>query len=76
MQESLSTSTPTDGVHPPALLTVTEFYEQFQPAIGKNRIYELIESRRIKSLRLGERKILIPASELVDWPARELERVS
>jgi excisionase family DNA binding protein len=61
---------------PPALLTITEFHRHFQARIGKNALYRLVSSGRIRSIRLGERKILIPSTELHDWPAREVERAN
>lgn len=64
------------GGYPSSLLTPSEFHSHFQSKIGKNKLYELLHEGRIKSIRLGERKILIPASELTAWPARELERTS
>jgi excisionase family DNA binding protein len=73
-KEVLSYSPSTNG-HSRSLLTVAEFHEHFRPKIGRNKVYELVQTGRLKSLRLGERKILIPATELYDWPARELERV-
>jgi excisionase family DNA binding protein len=39
-------------------------------AIGRNAIYELLRSKRIKSIKIG-RKILIPYSEVHDFPTRE-----
>ena len=64
------------GPPPPRLLTVSEFLDHFPGILGKNMAYELIRSGRIRSIRLGERKILIPESEITDWPTRELERQS
>ena len=66
----------TPSVPVPTLLTVKEFWQAFGGQVGRNTIYELIRDERIKSIRLGERKWLIPASEVTDWPARELERGS
>lgn len=61
---------------PPTLLTISEFQTHFSQHIGINTIRNLVRLGRIKSIRLGERKILIPASELTDWPKRELETTS
>lgn len=58
----------------PPLLTVVEFHQYFESRIGTNTIYSLVSEGRIRSIRLGERKLLIPSSEVVDWPARETER--
>lgn len=59
---------------PPLLLSITEFHAELDGRVGLNSLYRLIRLGRIKSIRLGERKILIPASEVGDWPMRELER--
>lgn len=59
----------------PELLTVADFQRRFKPSIGINTVYRLVHEGRIRSIRLGERKILIPASELTAWPQRELEAV-
>lgn len=70
---------PADGPPPPAppnLLTVTEFWDRLDRRVGLNTLYRLVHDRRIRSIRLGERKILIPATELTDWPHRELETLS
>ena len=54
------------------LLTPEEFRVQgLAKAIGKNSLYDMIRSGRIKSIRVG-RKILIPSSELEDFPNREM----
>lgn len=66
----------TVGAGARSLLTVEEFYEHFKPKIGKNRIRDLINRHVIRSIRLGERKILIPATELTEWPEREVDRVT
>lgn len=57
---------------PMALLSVEEFHTLNEGRIGKNTLYRMVREGRIRSIKLGERKILIPASELNDWPAREL----
>lgn len=54
------------------LLTPDEFFEGLQKAIGRNSVYSLIQAGRIKHIHVG-RKILIPRSELTDFPAREAE---
>lgn len=61
---------------PPALLTVAEFWNLLDRRVGLNTLYRLVHDGRIRSIRLGERKILIPATELTDWPHRELETPS
>lgn len=55
----------------PSLLTPDEFYNAMGKKIGKNSIYEGIASERIRSIRFG-RKILVPASEVEDFPRREI----
>ena len=53
------------------LLTPEEFRViAFQEAIGINSLYQLIRTNRIKHIRIG-RKILIPKSEIDDFPQRE-----
>ena len=59
-----------------ALLTVAEFHDQFAHRIGINMVYQLVRQGRIRSIRLGERKILIPSTELTDWPDREIGRTT
>lgn len=54
------------------LLTPDEFWEGLQKSIGRNSLYGLIQVGRIKHIRVG-RKILIPRSELTDFPVRESE---
>jgi len=53
------------------LLTIQEVHEHFGGAIGINAIRSAVRDGRIKSLTVGERKRLIPHSELHDWPQRE-----
>lgn len=57
----------------PKFLSPKEFYLQFDKRIGRDTIYRLIQEERIRSVRPGKRKILIPVSEVTDWPKRELE---
>lgn len=54
------------------LLGTDEFRARLHNVIGRNSIYELLAAGRIKHLRVG-RKILIPTSELVDFPRRETD---
>lgn len=58
---------------PRPLLTITEFHREFRGAIGINAIRTAVSNGRIKSIAVGERKRLIPASEILDWPVRETE---
>jgi excisionase family DNA binding protein len=54
-----------------ALLTPEEFRKGLGNAIGRNTVYTYIRARKIKHVKIG-RKILIPKSELVDFPLREM----
>ncbi len=54
------------------LLTTTEFHAELGGAVGLSNIRRLVREGKIKSIRAGERKRLIPASEIHDWPAREI----
>lgn len=56
-----------------ALLTPEEFRTGLDNAIGRNTIYLYLKARKIKHVKIG-RKILIPKSELVDFPLREMAR--
>lgn len=51
-------------------LSPSEFFDEMKGTIGKNSLYGFIHSGRIKNIRVG-RKILIPRSELTDFPTRE-----
>ena len=59
-----------DGVTLKPFLSIPEFYRQLGGTVGTNSLYGLVRSGRIKSIKVG-RKILIPRSELIDFPARE-----
>ena len=52
------------------LLTLNEFFVELRGAIGRNSLYGYVQTGRIKHIRVG-RKILIPRSELTEFPARE-----
>ncbi len=54
-----------------ALLTPEEFRAGLDNAIGRNTIYRYLQARKIKNVRIGK-KILIPKSELTDFPLREM----
>ena len=56
------------------LLTANEFHAHLHGALGINAIRRLIKDGNIRSIPAGERKRLIPATELTNWPLRELER--
>ena len=53
-------------------LTPDEFRAAMGNTIGRASIYKLLAAGRIKKIAVG-RKILIPSSELVDFPKREAE---
>jgi excisionase family DNA binding protein len=53
----------------PLLLGVRAFARELGP-VGRDRVYELVKSGRIRSVRVG-RKILIPRSELTAFIERE-----
>jgi excisionase family DNA binding protein len=61
---------------PPKFYSPREFYLKFGKRIGRDTIYRLIREERIRTVRPGKRKILIPASEVEDWPRRELETLN
>lgn len=55
----------------PPLMSPEQFRSQvLKNSIGRAAIYELIRSKRLRHIRIG-RKILIPASEALDFAARE-----
>lgn len=56
----------------PALLTVQGFHRALGGAVGINSLRKAVREGRIRSLRVGERKRLIPATELTNWPLREV----
>jgi hypothetical protein len=60
----------------PALLSVQDFHRALGGAIGINSLRSAVREGRVRSLRVGERKRLIPASELADWPQREAKGLS
>jgi excisionase family DNA binding protein len=66
---SLSTNGGDEAALKP-FLSPAEFFAEMKGTIGKNSLYGFVHSGRIKSIRVG-RKILIPRSELTDFPARE-----
>lgn len=59
-----------EGITLKPFLSPSEFFTEMKGSIGKNSLYGFIHNGRIKSIRVG-RKILIPRSELTDFPARE-----
>lgn len=58
---------------PKPFYTPAEFYTALGGSIGRSAIYELVRANRIRHVRLG-RKILIPATELTEFPLREMGR--
>ena len=63
--------TPQNQPLPKPLLSVREFHRHFDGSIGINQIRAAVSAGRIKSVPVGTRKRLIPASELKDWISRE-----
>jgi hypothetical protein len=60
--------------HPPInprLLTIPDFHRALGGTVGINSLRQAVREGRIRSLRVGERKRVIPATELADWPQRE-----
>ena len=53
------------------LLTIREFHDHLQGSVGINAIRDAVRNGRIKSLAVGERKRLIPSTELTAWVERE-----
>lgn len=53
------------------LLTVRGFHQALGGAVGINTLRRAVRDGRIRSIQLGERKRLIPTTELADWPQRE-----
>jgi hypothetical protein len=62
--------------HLPALLSVQDFYRALGGAIGINALRTAVREGRVRSLLVGERKRLIPATELTNWPLRETGEAS
>lgn len=62
-----------EGFSLPKFYSLKALYEQFDRAIGLNTLYALVRSGRIRSVKVG-RKILVPSSEVTEWPRRESER--
>lgn len=58
----------------PRFYTPAQFHDHFKPHVGRDTIYRLINDGRIKAVKLYDRKLLIPASEIHDWPQREMDR--
>jgi hypothetical protein len=55
----------------PALLSVQDFHRALGGAIGINSLRSAVRDGRVRSLRVGERKRVIPSTELANWPLRE-----
>jgi len=60
----------------PVLYSVAGFHEALGGTVGINALRTAVRTGRIRSLRVGERKRLIPATEVIDWPRREAEELS
>lgn len=64
---------PTAGNHyfaPPPVLTPRQFHEAIQGVIGLNTIYELLRAKRIRSVKVGSRYLIL-ASETTEFFDRE-----
>lgn len=57
----------------PVLYSITGFHAALGGVVGINTLRHAVRDGRIRSLRVGERKRLIPAAEVTDWPRREAE---
>jgi hypothetical protein len=60
--------------HPPInprLLTIPDFHRALGGTVGINSLRRAVREGRIRSLRIGERKRVIPSTELANWPLRE-----
>ncbi len=60
------------------MMTPREFHEALNGKIGYNSLYQALSDKTekgIKNFRVGNRKgkILIPSSEVTDWPRRLTE---
>ena len=53
-------SQPREGIALPKLLTVREFYNAFDGAIGINTVYELVRAGRIRSVPLTSKSGSFP----------------
>lgn len=49
----------------PRYLTIREVYEDL--GIGRNKVYEMVASGEIPSVRFGERIVRIPRDEYEAW---------
>ena len=56
---------------PLPLMTIAQFHQRLGGAVGINAIRAAVASGRIRSIQVGERKRVIPTTELRDWLARE-----
>ncbi len=54
----------------PLLLPARQAFEQL--GVGRDHGYELVRSGKLRAIHVGERKILIPRSELQAFIEREL----
>ncbi len=53
-----------------ALLSISQAAKELK--VGKNRIYSLIDTNQIQIIKLNEKTVRIPLSELQNWVQREL----
>jgi len=53
------------------LLSITQAAKELK--VGKNRVYSLIDTNQIQIIKLNEKTVRIPLSELQNWVQRELK---
>ena len=74
LHRSTNTAPPTTSAPITPLLTIKHVHQLLKGALGINAIRDAVREGRIRSVKVGERKRLIPVSELTDWPHREIGR--
>jgi len=66
-----SSPTTATTAEPRPLLTIAQFHQRLGGAVGINAIRTAVATGRIRSIQIGERKRVIPTTELHDWLTRE-----
>ena len=56
---------------PLPLMTIAQFHQRLGGVIGINAIRAAVATGRIRSIQVGERKRVIPNTELHNWLDRE-----
>ncbi|GHF75181.1 helix-turn-helix domain-containing protein [Deinococcus ficus] len=67
----MKTVSPTNKTVPQDALLLTVKQAAILLQIGKNRVYEMVETREMPSMRIGQ-KILIPRVALEQWVVERL----